>query len=91
MASKFIHNHRFRQNVFQAQEIAIDSDLALMQEREQQIRQLESDILDINEIFRDLGTLVHEQGEQIDSIENNVEQAYNQVEAGNEQLTQAAR
>ncbi len=62
-----------------------------MQEREQQIRQLESDILDINEIFKDLGTLVHEQGEMIDNIEDNVEQAYNQVEAGNEQLSQAAK
>ena len=26
---------------------------------------LQSDILDINEIFRDLGTLVHEQGEVV--------------------------
>ncbi len=57
----------------------MDTDLALLQEREERIRQLESDILDVNEIFRDLGQLVHEQGETIDTIEANVEQAYNQV------------
>ncbi len=70
----------FDKNLFlQAQEVAVDTDLALLQEREERIRQLESDILDVNEIFRDLGALVHEQGETIDTIENNVEEAYNQV------------
>jgi len=75
----------------QAQDALIDSDLSLLQEREERIRQLEGDILDINEIFRDLGALVHEQGEAIDTIEANVETAYSQVEQGNQQLEQAAR
>ena len=75
----------------QAQEVAVDSDLALLQEREERIRQLESDILDVNEIFRDLGALVHEQGDVIDTIEANVEQTHGNVEAGNEQLVSASR
>ncbi|CAB3989694.1 syntaxin-7-like isoform X1 [Paramuricea clavata] len=37
----------------------------LIEERERAIRQLESDIMDVNEIFRDLGTMIHEQGEMI--------------------------
>ncbi len=44
-----------------------------LQERERSIRQLESDIVDVNTIFKDLATMVHEQGEVVDSIEANVE------------------
>ena len=32
-----------------------------LQERERSIRQLESDIVDVNTIFKDLATMVHEQ------------------------------
>lgn len=66
-----------------------DVDLQLIQEREQAIRQLESDIMDVNQIFKDLGMLVHEQGEMIDSIEANVESAQIQVESGTSELQKA--
>ena len=46
--------------------------------------------MDVNEIFRDLGAMIHEQGEQIDTIEANVERAATHVEEGREQLTKAA-
>uniref|UniRef100_A0A671S4H9 Syntaxin-7 n=1 Tax=Sinocyclocheilus anshuiensis TaxID=1608454 RepID=A0A671S4H9_9TELE len=46
-------------------EAIAEEDLQLIQERESAIRQLESDITDINEIFRDLGMMVHEQGDMI--------------------------
>lgn len=68
----------------------IDDDLALIREREEQIRALEADVLDVNEIFRDLGAMIHEQGEQIDTIEANVEKAYTNVEEGTAQLNKAA-
>lgn len=51
---------------------------------------LQGDILDVNEIFRDLGAMVYEQGEQIDTIEANVEKAHTDVEQGTEQLVKAA-
>ena len=35
---------------------------SLIQEREQDIREIETGIHKLSEIFRDLGTLVHEQG-----------------------------
>merc|ERR1719282_1692823 len=41
-----------------------------LEERERSMRQLESDITDVNTIFKDLATMVHEQGEVIDSIES---------------------
>ncbi|WAR02733.1 STX12-like protein [Mya arenaria] len=73
-----------------AQEQVIDDDLALIGEREDQIRALEGDILDVNEIFRDLGAMVHDQGEQIDTIEANVEAAATHVEEGVGQLHKAS-
>ena len=47
--------------------------------------------MDVNTIFKDLATMVHEQGETIDSIEGNVEQASITVHDGTEQLRQAER
>ncbi|CAK6962577.1 syntaxin-7 [Scomber scombrus] len=46
-------------------EAITEEDLRLIQERESSIRQLESDITDINDIFKDLGMMVHEQGDMI--------------------------
>ncbi|XP_051265285.1 syntaxin-7 [Dicentrarchus labrax] len=75
----------------QAQAEAItEEDLRLIQERESSIRQLESDITDINDIFKDLGMMVHEQGDMIDSIEANVENADVSVQSGTQQLARAA-
>ncbi|KAL4649088.1 syntaxin-7 [Arapaima gigas] len=67
-----------------------EDDLRLIQERENAIRQLESDITDINDIFKDLGMMVHEQGDMIDSIEANVESADVHVQSGTQQLARAA-
>ncbi|XP_041366109.1 syntaxin-7-like [Gigantopelta aegis] len=75
----------------QAQDQVIENDLSLIHEREERIRQLESDILDVNEIFRDLGAMISEQGEVIDTIEANVEKTHGNVESGNQQLLQAAK
>ncbi|XP_030638050.1 syntaxin-7 isoform X2 [Chanos chanos] len=67
-----------------------EEDLQLIQEREMAIRQLESDITDINEIFKDLGMMVHEQGDMVDSIEANVETAEINVQQATQQLSRAA-
>jgi hypothetical protein len=67
-----------------AQQEVVDSEVAYLRERDEQVRKLEvikiilpsppyklvgyrfqADILDINQIFRDLGALVYEQGEVI--------------------------
>ncbi|KAI8784192.1 syntaxin-7, partial [Biomphalaria glabrata] len=52
-----------RTQVLKEQQVVIEDDLTLIREREERIRQLEADILDVNEIFRDLGALVNAQGE----------------------------
>jgi len=40
-------------------------------------------------IFKDLATMVHDQGEIIDSIEQNIETAVVDIQSGNTQLRQA--
>lgn len=46
-----------------ARELAFEQELML--DRETRIKQIEADILDINQIMRELGSLVHQQGETI--------------------------
>ncbi|XP_066592834.1 syntaxin-12 [Prorops nasuta] len=55
-------------------------------EREDRIRQIEGDILDVNQIMRDLATLVYQQGDNINSIENQIENVQGNVEMGAQEL-----
>jgi len=66
-----------------------EQNIAELQDREKSIRQLESDIVDMNTIFKDLATMVHEQGEMVDSIEVHVDTAAVSVTEGTTQLRQA--
>ncbi|XP_022240893.1 syntaxin-12-like isoform X2 [Limulus polyphemus] len=72
-----------------ALQIEDEVDLELLREREQSIKKLESDIVDVNQIFKDLASMVYEQGEIIDSIEANVESSAIHVEQGTQQLVKA--
>lgn len=51
---------------------------------------LQSDINDVNQVFKELGALVHDQGEVVDSIEASVERTENYVSEGGQQLRQAS-
>ena len=73
---------------FQVQQEA-DVDIEMIREREEALRNLETDIVNVNEIFKDLAIMVHEQGETIDSIEANVDGTQQHVEAANVQLQKA--
>uniref|UniRef100_H2YEB9 t-SNARE coiled-coil homology domain-containing protein n=1 Tax=Ciona savignyi TaxID=51511 RepID=H2YEB9_CIOSA len=64
-------------------------DLAALQERELELQKLESDIVDVNIIFNDLGKMVEDQGEMIDSIEAHVDNAQDKVVKGKSELEQA--
>ncbi|XP_043940759.1 syntaxin-12 [Protopterus annectens] len=87
----FDSNDDWKQTQAQFEEAAItEEDLELIKERETAIRQLEADILDVNQIFKDLAVMIHDQGDMIDSIEANVESAEVHVENASEQLQRAA-
>ncbi|CAD5119229.1 DgyrCDS7862 [Dimorphilus gyrociliatus] len=64
-------------------------DLDLLKERENEIKKLESDIVGVNEIFKELGMMIHEQGTVIDSIEHHVDNTVNRVDQAREQLSKA--
>ncbi|GJJ14175.1 hypothetical protein Clacol_008436 [Clathrus columnatus] len=58
---------------------------SIIQEREEDIREIEAGIVELSEIFRDLGTIVQQQGGMIDNIETNITAvADNTREAANE-------
>jgi len=57
-------------NQLSPQELAFQE--SLIEEREAEIREIETGIHELSEIFRDLGTLVAEQGSMLDNIESNI-------------------
>jgi len=63
---------------------------SLIHERETEIREIETGIHELNEIFRDLGTLVVEQGGMLDNIENNITSVAVNTAAAHEELTTAS-
>lgn len=70
-------------------QIEEEVDLDLLREREQSIKKIETDIVDVNQIFKDIAKIVHEHNEVIDSIEANVETATIHVNEGAQQIARA--
>ena len=66
-----------------------DQYLSTLKEREQKLQELESSIITVNEIFRDLDMIVIDQGYLVDSIENSIEHAKESTIIGVENLDQA--
>ncbi|XP_059546584.1 syntaxin-12 isoform X1 [Myotis daubentonii] len=65
----FDSHEEWNQMQSQEDEVAItEQDLELIKERETAIRQLEADILDVNQIFKDLAMMIHDQGDLIEKI-----------------------
>lgn len=46
----------------------LEFEQGMLVEREQRVQQIEADVLDVNEIMRDLATLINIQGEQIGKL-----------------------
>ncbi|CAA0843264.1 Syntaxin-22 [Striga hermonthica] len=64
---------------------------AVIEEREQGIQEIQQQIGEVNEIFKDLAVLVHEQGTMIDDIGSNIEGAHAATAQGKSQLVKAAK
>ncbi|KAI5078758.1 hypothetical protein GOP47_0006429 [Adiantum capillus-veneris] len=64
---------------------------ALIEERDQGIREIQQQIGEVNEIFKGLAVLVHEQGVMIDDIDSNIETSHAATAQANRQLTKAAK
>ncbi|XP_063002801.1 syntaxin-16 isoform X3 [Elgaria multicarinata webbii] len=66
--------------------VLVEQNTVLVEEREREIRQVIQSISDLNEIFRDLGTMIVEQGTVLDRIDYNVEQSCIKTDEGLQQL-----
>ncbi|KAK9454532.1 t-SNARE [Dipodascopsis uninucleata] len=64
---------------------------SLIAERELEIQGIEQGISELNEIFRDLGTMVTEQGVMIDNIESNITNVAQSTQNASEELTKASK
>jgi len=62
----------------------------LIQQRDQDIRQIEQTVVQVNEIFRDLAHMVDEQGVMIDNIQSNIEDSHSSTTRAVEELRSAS-
>ncbi|XP_028100428.1 syntaxin-22-like isoform X2 [Camellia sinensis] len=66
-------------------------DEAIIEEREQGIKEIQQQIGEVNEIFKDLAVLVHEQGVMIDDISSNIESSHAGTAQATCQLAKASK
>ncbi|KAH8821235.1 putative syntaxin PEP12 [Xylogone sp. PMI_703] len=69
----------------------VDFQDSLIVEREAEIRNIEQGVTELNELFRDVAHIISEQGEQIDSIAQNVDDTRTNVRGADVELRSAAR
>lgn len=69
----------------------VDFQEALIIERESEIRNIEQSVGELNELFRDVAHIVHEQGSQLDIIGENVENVTSDTRGANVELRSASR
>lgn len=73
----------------QVPEAEIEFQQLLIAEREAEIREIETGVQELNEIFRDLGHIVQEQGDMIDNIEYNINSLATNTQGADRELLDA--
>ncbi|KAI5952889.1 VAM3 [Candida jiufengensis] len=63
--------------------------LQLTEERNREIEQVHESVMEVNTIFKDLNQLVHQQGEQLNTIEDNILQLHGNTQQASHELTKA--
>jgi len=102
-ASPFSHDNDFQQEEEEKKALLSNARMQFVQlendrefnemqieEREQGIKEIETTILEVNEITRDLSHLVHEQGRMIDNIESHIDTTVQQTAIGLQEISKAA-
>ena len=69
----------------------VDFQDSLIVERESEIRNIEQSVGELNELFRDVAHIVHEQGEQLDLISANVDNTRMDTQGADRELRSASR
>lgn len=57
--------------------------------RHAEIIQVEHDVTELSEMFKEMQSIVHEQGEKLDTIENNISVAHEQLDQAHDELVEA--
>lgn len=68
----------------------VDFTAAMMREREEEAKQLASDMVGLQEVMRDLSEMVAEQGDMVDEAESHTDTALERTGKGVEHLNKAA-
>ena len=74
-----------------ADQSEVDFQSNLIIEREGEIRNIEQSVGELNELFRDVATMVHDQGYMVDSIADNVENVREDTRGADRELRSANR
>lgn len=82
---------QFEQQPRLANQDEVDFQESLIIERESEIRNIEQSVGELNELFRDVAHIVHEQGGQLDIISENVENVTTDTRGANVELRSASR
>ncbi|KAK7746749.1 SNAP receptor [Cytospora paraplurivora] len=82
---------QFQQELRLAPQDEVDFQDALIAEREEEIRNIEQGVGDLNVLFQQVAQIVTEQGEQLGGIADNVERTHEDTRGADRELRQAAR
>nr|KAG5712189.1 hypothetical protein BaRGS_014539 [Batillaria attramentaria] len=74
-----------------AQMQMVEENSSVMQHREQEIAKIVRSIQDLNDIFKDVASMIVDQGTILDRIDYNIEHATVQVDKGLQQLQKAEK
>ncbi|KAF2220119.1 syntaxin [Elsinoe ampelina] len=74
-----------------ADQSEVDFQESLIIERESEIRNIEQSVGELNELFRDVAHMVHEQGQSLDMIADNVTNVRDDTRGADQQLRTASR
>jgi syntaxin 7 len=74
-----------------ADQSEVDFQESLIVERESEIRNIEQSVSELNELFRDVATMISDQGNQLDTIDVNVMNTRDDTRNADQQLRTASR
>jgi len=74
-----------------ADQSEVDFQESLIVERESEIRNIEQSVGELNELFRDVAHMVHEQGQSLDIISDNVTSTRDDTRGADQELRTASR
>jgi len=74
-----------------ADQSEVDFQESMIVERESEIRNIEQSVGELNELFRDVAHMVHEQGQTLDIISDNVTSTRDNTKSADQNLRTASR